>query len=683
MEPIITKNIRNIALLGHGDCGKTALAESMLYLSKATDRLGRTADGNTVCDFDPEEIRRGYTISASVASVIWNEYKINLLDTPGYLDFQGEVRQAVRVADSAIIVVDGKAGIEVGTELAWDAATDAGIPKAFFINKFDDPEARFARVFSALRERFGIAVCPVIIPMIDGDKVTGFLNLVDMKELMYNKEGDLIEGTIPEQFIPTAEEYRNILLESIAETSDEMMEKYFAGEEITNEESHEAIHEGIIHGSIVPVFCGAATKLWGIRTLMNTIGASFPRPTARKVELLADGDEKEIDKEGDPSVFVFKTVADPFVGKMSYFKVMSGEVSRDQLLKNTTSGGVEKLSRIYMVRGKKQVEVDRLCCGDIAMTAKLNNTNTNDTLTAKGEFSYAPIKYPTPYMAKGIAPASQGDEDKISQGITKLLEEDLTLRYENNAETKQMMIYGLGDIHLEVLVAKLKTRFGISVLISEPKIAYRETITKACDVEGKHKKQSGGHGQYGHVKIRFAPGDAEGLTFTESTVGGSVPRNYHPAVEKGLTEAMQKGAFGYPMIHLAADLYDGSYHDVDSNELSFKVAASLAYKEMLKKAAPVLLEPVGELQVTVPESMVGDVMGDLNRRRGIVKGMNPAFKRNHTTIVADIPSAEIFDYSLILRALTQGRGTFDFAFTGYEAVPASIAQRIAKEAGQI
>lgn len=683
MEPIITKNIRNIALLGHGDCGKTALAESMLYLSKATDRMGKTADGNTVCDFDPEEIRRGYTISSSVASVLWNDFKINLIDTPGYLDFQGEVRQAVRVADAAIIVVDGKAGIEVGTELAWDYASDAGIPKAFFINKFDDPEARFARVFTALRERFGIAVCPVIIPMIDGDKVTGFLNLVDMKVLVYNKEGDLIEGTIPEQFVETAEEYRNMLLESIAETSDELMEKYFAGEEITNEESHEAIHEGIIHGSIVPVFCGAATKLWGIRTLMNTIGASFPRPTARKVELLADGDEKEIDKDGDPAIFVFKTVADPFVGKMSYFKVMNGEVSRDSLLKNTTSGGAEKLSRIYMVRGKKQIEVDSLCCGDIAMTAKLNNTNTNDTLTASGEFSYAPIKYPTPYMAKGIAPATQGDEDKISQGITKLLEEDLTLRYENNAETKQMMIYGLGDIHLEVLVAKLKTRFGISVLISEPKIAYRETITKNCDVEGKHKKQSGGHGQYGHVKIRFSKGEAEGLTFTESTVGGSVPRNYHPAVEKGLIEAMQKGAFGYPMIHLAADLYDGSYHDVDSNELSFKVAASLAYKEMLKKAAPVLLEPVGELQVTVPETMVGDVMGDLNRRRGIVKGMNPAFRHNYTTIVADIPSAEIFDYSLILRALTQGRGTFDFAFTGYEAVPASIAQRIAKEAGQI
>lgn len=683
MEPIITKNIRNIALLGHGDCGKTAIAESMLYLSKATDRMGRTADGNTVCDFDPEEIRRGYTISSSMASVIWNDFKINLIDTPGYLDFQGEVRQAVRVADAAIIVVDGKAGIEVGTELAWDYASDAGIPKAFFINKFDDPEARFARVFSALRERFGIAVCPVIIPMIDGDKVTGFLNLVDMKVLVYNKEGDLIEGTIPEQFVPTAEEYRNMLLESIAETSDELMEKYFAGEEITNEESHEAIHEGIIHGSIVPVFCGAATKLWGIRTLMNTIGASFPRPTARKVEKLSDGEEKAIDKDGDPAIFVFKTVADPFVGKMSFFKVMNGEVSRDSLLKNTTSGGAEKLSRIYMVRGKKQIEVDTLCCGDIGMTAKLNNTNTNDTLTASGDFSYAPIKYPTPYMAKGIAPATQGDEDKISQGITKLLEEDLTLRYENNAETKQMMIYGLGDIHLEVLVAKLKTRFGISVLISEPKIAYRETITKNCDVEGKHKKQSGGHGQYGHVKIRFSHGDAEGLTFTESTVGGSVPKNYHPAVEKGLTEAMQKGAFGYPMIHLAADLYDGSYHDVDSNELSFKVAASLAYKEMLKKAAPVLLEPVGELQVTVPESMVGDVMGDLNRRRGIVKGMNPAFRRGHTTIVADIPSAEIFDYSLILRALTQGRGTFDFAFTGYEAVPASIAQRIAKEAGQI
>ena len=682
MEKVITKNIRNIALLGHGGGGKTSLAEAMLYLSKTTDRLGKTPDGNTICDYDAEEIKRGYSINTALAPLVWKDIKLNILDTPGYLDFQGEVLQAVRVADSAIIVVDGKAGIEVGTELAWDYATEAGIPKAFFINKFDDPEARFNRVFTSLRDRFGVVVCPVIIPMIDVDKVTGFLNLVDMRVLVYDKEGSLVEGSIPENYIETAEHYRNMLLESIAETSDELMEKFFAGEEITNEESHEAIHEGIIHGSIVPVFCGAATKFWGIRTLMDTINASFPRPTAKVNEKLSDGSEIAIDKEkGDPSIFVFKTVADPFVGKMSFFKVMNGEIKRDAVLTNTTTGSTEKLAHIYTVRGKKQTEIEELACGDIGMTAKLANTNTNDTLTLTSKVKYAPITYPKPYMAKGITPAAKGDEDKISQGIAKLLEEDLTLKYENNAETKQMLIYGIGDIHLDVLVSKLKARFGTSVNLGDKKIAYRETITKSCDVEGKHKKQSGGHGQYGHVKIKFSYGDNEGLTFTESTFGGSVPKNFHPAVEKGLLESMQKGVAGYPMIHIAADLYDGSYHDVDSNELSFKMAANLAYKEMLKKAGPVILEPVGELNVSIPDAMVGDTMGDLNKRRGIVKGMNPSTKKGFTIIDADVPEAEMSDYTIALRAITQGRGTYDYKVTGYEQIPANLAQKLIKENG--
>ncbi len=412
---------------------------------------------------------------------------------------------------------------------------------------------------------------------------------------------------------------------------------------------------------------------------MDTINASFPRPTAKGSEKLADGSEKEIDKEGETALFVFKTVADPFVGKMSFFKVMNGEVKRDQILTNTTTGAQEKISKIYIVRGKKQIEVSELACGDIGMTAKLVKTNTNDTLAATSNIKYAPVTYPNPYMAKGILPAAKGDEDKISQGIAKLLEEDLTVKYENNAETKQMLIYGIGDIHLDVLVSKLKSRFGTTVNLTDKKIAYRETITKSCDVEGKHKKQSGGHGQYGHVKIKFSYGEAEGLTFSESTFGGSVPKNFHPAVEKGLLDSMQKGIAGYPMIHIAADLYDGSYHDVDSNELSFKMAANIAYKEMLKKAAPVILEPTGELNVTVPEAMVGDAMGDLNKRRGIIKGMNPSQKKGYTTIDADVPEAEMADYTIALRAFTQGRGTYEYKITGYEQVPANIAQKIIKE----
>ncbi len=677
MDKYTTKDIRNICLLGHGSSGKTSVAEAMLYRSKGSDRLGKTSDGNTVSDYDAEEIKRGYSLSASMIPVSWRDCKINLIDTPGFLDFVGEVKQSVRVADSAIIVVDGKAGVEVGTELAWDYATEAKIPKAFFINKFDDPECRFKKAFSSLRDQFGVSVCPIVIPMIEGDKVVGFLNLVDMKDYVYDKDGNIIESGIPEQFMPVANEYRDMLYESIAETSEELMEKFFAGEEITRDEAVEAIHEGIIHGDLTPVFCGSATKLWGIITLMDTIADSFPRPTARGNELAEDGSELPIEKDGDVSLFVWKTVADPFVGKMSFFKVMNGEVKRDMVLRNTTTGASEKMAHIYTLRGKKQTEVDSLCCGDIGMIAKLAATNTNDTLTASAaDLHYAKITYPTPYYAMSIIPTAKGDEDKISQGISKLLEEDLTLKYENNAETKEMLVYGLGDIHLDVIVSKLKNRFGTSVTLSAPKIPYREMITKEVDVEGKHKKQSGGHGQYGHVKIKFAPGEEEGLTFTETIFGGSVPKNFHPAVEKGLQEAMQKGVAGYPLVHLAANLYDGSYHEVDSSEMSFKLAASLAYKECLKVANPVLLEPVGEMHVSIPENYVGDVMGDLTKRRGRVMGMNPASKKGYTVIDAEIPKSEIVDYPIALRAMTQGRGSFDFAVVRYEQVPANLAQKI-------
>lgn len=584
MDKINTKSIRNVCLMGHGGSGKTSLCEAMLYLAKATDRLGRTPEGNTVSDYDAEEIKRGFSLSTSIDPLMWKDIKINIIDTPGYLDFAGEVLEGIRVADSALIVVDGRSGVEVGTELAWDYAEKEGIPKAFFINRFDDGEARFKRVFDSLREKFGVAVCPLLIPMIEGDKVIGFLNLIDMKSEVYDKTGANMESEIPEEFLPIAKEYRNMLYESIAETSEELMEKFFAGETITYNEAINAVHDGIINGGIVPVFCGSATKMWGVTAVLDNIANSFPRPTARKTETIItpDGeDEKPIDPDGETSIFVFKTVADPFVGKMSFFKVMNGELKRDMTLRNTTTGNTEKMAHIYTIRGKKQTEVDCLCCGDIGMTAKLNAVNTNDTLTASAEnIVYKKIEFPEPFMTQAIKPLAKGDEDKISAGITKLLEEDLTTRYQNDAETKQLLISGIGDIHLDVLVSKLKNRFGTSVVLEKPKIAYRETIKKAVEAEGKHKKQSGGHGQYGHVRIRFAPGENEGLTFTESVVGGAVPKGFFPAVEKGLQEAMLKGVLaGYPVVNLAADLYDGSYHDVDSSEISFKMAASLAYKD--------------------------------------------------------------------------------------------------------
>ncbi|MBR2019918.1 MAG: elongation factor G [Clostridia bacterium] len=679
MAKIETKNIRNIALLGHGGAGKTSLAEAMLYITGETDRLGNTVAGNTVCDYDAEEIARKISISASLAPMMWKNVKINVIDTPGYLDFSGEVMQALRVADSAIILVDGKAGIEVGTELAWDYAEAAGLPRAFFINKFDDNEARFGRVLDALHVSFGKHVCPLTIPMVKDGVVVGAIDLIEQTAHVFDANGRHSVELIPEESMEAVAKYRDMLMEAVASADEELMMKYFEGEEITQMEAINAVHEGIIRGDIVPVFCGAATKLWGVWTMLDKITESFPRHTAKKNETLTDGSEIEIAVDGEPSLFVFKTVADPFVGKMSFFKVMSGTVKRDLLMRNNTTGDSEKLAHIYTMKGKKQTEVDELACGDIGMVAKLSNTNTNDTLTWNKEFSYSHIEYATPYLVKVMIPVSKGDEGKISQSISKMAEEDYTIRFENDAETKQLLIYGLGDVHLSVLASRLKSRFGLNVRFDTPKLAYREKITKSVDVEGKHKKQNGGSGQYGHVKMRFAPGEGEGLTFTVSVVGGTVPKNFNPAVEKGVLDSMSKGAYGYPLVCLAADLYDGSYHAVDSDELSFKTAASLAYKKALEIAAPVLLEPVGDLAITVPESLVGDVMGDLNKRRGSVMGMEPAAKKGYTVVQATAPKAELMDYPIILRAMTQGRGSFDYKVTGYDVVPANITAKVVAE----
>jgi len=680
MSKFATAQIRNVCLLGHGGSGKTSLAEAILYLTKATDRLGKPAEGNTVCDFDPEEIKRGFSIQSAIAPAVWKGVKINILDTPGYLDFAGEVKQSIRVADAALIVIDGKAGLEVGAELAWEYATEAGLPRSIFINKFDDPECRFNKVFDQLNEAFGKSICPLLIPLVEAGAVVGFINLIDLKTYVYNKQGTHEEGTIPPEYNDVVEKYRDLLLEAVAETSDELMEKYFAGEEITREEAVEAIHQGIIHGTICPVICGSAGKMWGVEALLDTIEESYPRHTAKKVEINEEGDDVAIDKEAaEPAIFVFKTVADSF-GKQTFFKVMTGNLDNTMVLKNLRTGATEKFGHIYEVRGKKTVEVDSLACGDIGMIQKLNDTATNDTLTNLDLKPYKATEYPEAYMTMAIRPKSKGDEDKIATGIARLRDEDKTIGFENNAETKQLLISGLGDIHLDIVTNRLKARNNVEVELSKPKIAYRETIKKRVQVEGKHKKQSGGHGQYGHVRITFAPGEAEGLTFTESVVGGAVPKNFFPAVEKGLLEAMQKGILaGYPVVNLAADLYDGSYHDVDSSEMAFKLAANLAFKELVN-ASPVLLEPVGELKVTVPDDIVGDVIGDLNKRRGRVLGMEHiAGKKGYQILVAEVPQSEMTDYPIALRAMSQGKGVFSYAFVRYEEVPANIAQKVIAE----
>lgn len=675
-----TKNIKNVCLLGHGGNGKTSLVESMLYLAKETDRLGKTSDGNTVSDYDPEETKRKFSISASVVPVMWKNSKINFLDTPGTLDFAGEVMQSLRVCGTALIVMDAKSGVDVGSELAWERATALGVPKAFFINKMDDDNANFGRTIEQMREVFGQAICPVAIPIIVDRKPLGFADLITMKGYEYVKDGSQKEMNIPEESMHKILGFRDMLMEALALTGDELMEKFFAGEAFTEEEMFAAMNKGIIDGTIAPVMVGSASTLMGIAPLLNIIADSFPNPLDRKGERDENGEEVKPDPNGETAVFVFKTIADPFVGKMSFFKVMNGTLKKDMTLTNRTNGTAEKFAHIYMIRGKKQTEVDEIVCGDIGMTAKLTATGTNDTLG--GPKNYAPVEFPHPYMRMAIVPKAKGDEDKISTAVARMLEEDPTLRYENNAETKQMLLYGLGDTHLDVVVSKLKSRYGASVELVEARVPYRETIKKRVQVEGKHKKQSGGSGQYGHVKITFSPGEAEGLTFTQSVVGGSVPKGFYPAVEKGLLEAMQKGVLaGFPVVNLAADLFDGSYHPVDSNEISFKLAAKLAYKEGLPKANPVILEPVGTLKVRVPDGLVGDVIGDLNKRRGRVLGMNPdEHAKGRTIVEAEVPMAEMANYTIALRALSQGRGVFDYEFTRYEEAPANVAQKIIEDA---
>lgn len=670
-----TDKIRNVALLGHGGSGKTSLAEALLYISGGTDRLGKISEGNTVCDYDPEEQKRSISISTSLAPVMWKGAKINILDTPGYLDFVGEAKQALRVAGNVVITVDAKSGLEVGTELAWDYAEELGVPRSFFINKYDDPEANFDRVFAQLKEKFGAAVCPLTVPVKHGNEIF-IVDIVEMKAYKYDNKGVATEIPMTDEFAAAAEKHKEDFNDAIAMVNEEIMEKVLMEEEISREEAAVAIHEGIVAGSIVPVFCGSATTLVGCTTLLDAVVDSFAKFTSKKFEKLKGGEKTPVEENGKCALFVFKTVADPFVGKMTYFKVMNGTVKRDMVLNNVTTGTSEKMSHIYTVKGKVQTEVDELACGDIGMIAKLANTFTNNTLRESGEGEYTETAYPDPYMTQAIIPETAKDESKISQSLARILEEDSTLRSETDTETKQMVISGIGDMQLAVLVAKLKTRYGVSVKLEAPRIPYREKITKTVDIHARHKKQNGGSGQFGDVWIKFSPGEDAGLTFTVSVVGGVVPKNFNPAVEKGLLEGMTKGVAGFPMTHLAADLHDGSYHPVDSDEMSFKTAAIMAYKMCLEQAGPVLLEPVGDLDITVPEDLVGAVMGDLNKRRGSIMGMDPAAKKGYTVVKATAPKSEIMDYPIALRAMTQGRGSFSFKVNDYAIVPSIIAQKI-------
>jgi len=658
------KTIRNICLLGHSGSGKTALAESLLYMTGAIDRMGKNADGNTVCDYDPEEIRRNISISTSVVPLNYQNVKINVLDTPGGFDFSGAVAEALRAADAAILVASAKDGITVGFEKAWKYCEQRNMPRFIYISKLDEDNSDFNGTLDALREKYGTKIAPIVVPLFEGGKkVSGLIDVLPRKaySIQNFKRVDL---ELPAEKESVVDEFTEALKEAVAETDEELMEKFFAEEPFTYEEMVTGLKQGVSDQSVVPVVCGSALTCLGTLTLLDNVIGLVPAPEA-----------------GETGAFVWKTVSDQY-GKYSYIKVLGGEITSDTTLVNARTGETEKLGRLYNMCGKKATEVKSLACGDIGAIGKMDKVKTGDTLCdPKNVKALDPIAYAPSCYSQAIAPKTKGQEEKVAAGLVRLNEEDPSFSLVNNAETRQMVISGAGDQQLDVLVAKLKSRFGVDAELSPAKVAFREKIKKTVEAHGRHKKQTGGSGQFGDVWIRFSPQEEQDeLIFDVEVVGGAVPKNFNPAVEKGVQEAVQRGPLaGYPMVGLKAVLYDGSYHPVDSNEMAFKLAAILAFKEAMPKANPTLLEPVGALAVTVPESYVGDVMGDLSKRRGRPLGMNPDSDGN-TVVEAEVPMAEMGSYAIDLRAMTQARGSFTLEFVRYEEVPKANQQKIIDEA---
>jgi len=678
-------SIRNICLLGHSGSGKSALAESLLYMTGAIDRIGRNADGNTVCDYDPEEIRRNISISTSVVPLSYNGVKINVLDTPGAFDFSGAVMEALRAADAAIIVCAAKDGITVGFEKAWKYCQERNMPCIIYISKVDEDNSDYNATFNALREKYGNKVAPVVVPIWDSSrKVTGIIDVLNKRAYeMQNLKR--VEIEVPADKMAVIEEFNDALKESVAETSEELMDKFFGGEDFTYAEMIKGMHTGVLERSMFPVLCGSGYNCLGSLMLMDHILDLLPNPVEGNYHkaTTADGSVEEfvVSPGGVPSAFVWKTVSDQY-GKYSYIKVLSGVITSDTPLVNARTGETEKLGRLYSMCGKKNTEVKELTCGDIGAIGKMDKVKTGDTLCdARKVVSLKGIPYAEPCYSMAIAPKTKGQEEKVGTGLNRLNEEDPSFTLVNNAETRQLVLSGAGDQHLDVLVAKLKSRFGVDAVLYPAKVAYREKIKKKVEAHGRHKKQTGGSGQFGDVWVRFEPQDEQDeLIFDVEVVGGAVPKNFNPAVEKGIQEAIQKGPLaGYPMVGLKAVLYDGSYHPVDSNEMAFKLAAILAYKEAMPNAMPTLLEPVGSLMVTIPDSYMGDVIGDLNKRRGRVMGMNPDNDGNQI-VEAEVPMAEMSSYAIDLRAMTQARGSFTLRFERYEEVPKINQAKIIEEA---
>ncbi len=682
MNVYTTDKVRNVVLLGHGGSGKTTLVEAMAFLSGMTKRMGKVADGNTISDYDKEEIKRKFSISTSIVPVVWEDTKINILDTPGSFGFVGEVEEAISAADAAVIVVSGKSGIEVGTQNAWDLCEKHKIPRMVFVTEMDDDNASFRQVVEDLQEMYGKRIAPFHLPIRENEKFVGYVNVVAQTGNRWNEKGEVVETEIPDYSKDNLEICREALMEAVAETSEEFMDRYFAGEEFSEFEIRTALRTNVSDGSIVPVSMGSSLLAQGIYTLLDDIVKYLPSPEKRPYKGVNTKTNEAFDGDFDiakpKSAYIFKTIADPFIGKYSLIKVISGVLKTDDVLFNAEKGMDDKIGKIYVMRGNKPVEVPELHAGDIGALAKLTKVSTGDTLSTKAvPVVYGKADISVPYTYMRYKAKKKGDEDKVSQALQKLMQEDLTLRMENDSANGQTLLYGIGDQHLDVVVSKLSERYKVEIELSRPKIAFRETIRKKSDVEYKYKKQSGGHGQYGHVKMTFEPsGDLETpYVFEQQVVGGAVPKNYFPAVEKGLQESVLKGPMAaYPVMGIKAVLYDGSYHPVDSSEMAFKMATIQAFKKGIMEASPVLLEPIATMKVVVPDKCTGDVMGDLNKRRGRVLGMNPA-ESGKTEIMAEVPYMEIYGYMTDLRSMTGGSGSFSYEFARYEQAPADIQEK--------
>lgn len=679
------ERIRNVALLGHGSCGKTTLAEAMAYVTGVITRQGKIEDGSTISDYDKEEQKREFSIQTSIIPIVSDETKINILDTPGYFDFVGEAEQAASAADAAIIVISAKAGVQVGTEKAWNLCEKYKLPRMFFVTDMDDDNASYRKVVEALQELYGTRVAPFQLPIRENEKFVGFVNVVKMAGRRFNNDGTYIESDIPDYSMEYLQTYRDALLEAVAETGDDMMDKYFNGEEFTQAEMSTALRKSVGDTSLVPVLMGSGLEAKGVRNLIDQIVNYFPSPNKTIItginQKTGNSFHADYDENKEMTAKVFKTIADPFIGKFSLIKICSGVLKADSTIYNVAKDVEEKISRLYVLRGKEQIEVKELHAGDIGAIGKLDIATGDSIATKAVPVVYDKPSFSVPYTYMRYVTKNKGDDDKIASALSKIVDEDPTIKLVNDSANRQSLIYGIGDQQLEVVVSKLANRYKVDIELLKPRIPYKETIKKKVSVQNKYKKQTGGHGQYGDVHITFEPSDdlEKQYIFEETVFGGAIPKNFFPAIEKGIAECVAKGPLaGYPVVGLKATLTDGSYHPVDSSEMAFKTAAMQAFKDGFMQAMPILLEPIVTLRVVVPDEFTGDVMGDLNKRRGRVSGMNTLYD-GRTEILDDIPQASLMGYSTDLRSMTGGIGEYSYEFSHYEAAPADVQAKVVEE----